>query len=282
MGRPSRGILLAISLVSLSARRSDSERQPPCYTGSAVRTGVEGDLQLLGLLRDRKVQEKLGLSEIQEGEIRRRLDLALDADQDDLIEMILRQDRADRDRLRDLGDPAFDDDEEGRQDELPMLRAMADGLPGRSAAMIDRVLTPAQRTALGSRPRPDDLETLVRDLADLQRENAMRIAESLRPYQREQLRQLAHHAEDRLANARPEVVARHRMSDDQATQVRAIGDRARAELDRLRDPSPISPAYRDGDDLEARMRPRLAKIRRESARILLVANERIARILARR
>jgi hypothetical protein len=78
---------------------------------------------------------------------------------------------------------------------------------------------------------------------------------------------------------RPEVAARLGLSREQRERVRAIWAEAQADLDRLRDPSPFSPAYPDGDDLEARMRPRLATIRRESARILADAGRQIRQVL---
>jgi hypothetical protein len=224
-------------------------------------------------------QEQLGMSADQKVEIGRRLALTLDPDQEDLIRMILGQYHADRDRLRDIENPNFDDDEEGPQYERPRLRAMGDEFRERAAAMVDRVLTPGQRAALGPRPCPSDPEALIKNLSDLQRLSLRGIAAALTPSQRDQLRQLAVDAEGPLAVVRPEVAARLKLSREQRAQVQAIWDAARDELNRLRDPSPISPAYRDGDDLEVWMRPRLATIRKESARILSDAGEKISKVL---
>jgi hypothetical protein len=74
-------------------------------------------------------------------------------------------------------------------------------------------------------------------------------------------------------------LARLGLSREQRERVRAIWAEAQADLDRLRDPSPVSPAYRDGDDLEIRMKPGLATIRSESARILAGAGKKICQVL---
>jgi hypothetical protein len=84
-------------------------------------------------------------------EIEHRLVLTLDPDQEDLIRMILGQYHADRGRLRDLEDPNFDDDEEGRRYERPRLRAMAEGLRSRAVRRDPSMSSPRSG---GSRTRP--------------------------------------------------------------------------------------------------------------------------------
>jgi hypothetical protein len=247
--------------------------RPGCRGGAAI------DPSSLRLLRTKWAREQLGLSAEQIVEIGRRLAMTLDPDQEDLIRMILGQYRVDRVRLRDLEDPEFDDDEEGPQYERPRLRAMAIEFPVRAAAMIDRVLTPEQRAALGAQGGPTDPEALVESLTAFQRDGLSGIGAALTPSQRDRLRRLTVHAEGPMAVVRPDVAARLKLSSEQQAQVRAIWDAARDDLDRLRDPSPISPAYRDGDDLDVWMRPRLAKIRSESARILADAGRKIRQVL---
>jgi hypothetical protein len=195
--------------------------------------------------------------------------------------MILRQYHADRNRLRELEDPSFADDGEAEQYELPRLRAMAGKFPDRATAMIDRVLKPGQPAALSRRSRTRDPEALLRELEALERENTRGIAALLASPQREQLRRIAIDTEGSLAVVRPDVAARLKLSPVQQVRVRAIWDKARADLDRLRGPSPISPVYREGDDLEVWMKPRLSNIREESARIRADAIERINQVLAR-
>jgi hypothetical protein len=239
------------------------------------------DLRSIDVLRDRAVHEKLGLSNDQRVEIGRRLALTLDRDQRDLLQMILGQYHADRNRLRELEDPTFDDDEEGTSYELPRLRAMVGEFPGRAAAMVDRVLTPEQRAALGPRLVAADPEEMFKSLLALQGDSVSRIAATLTPSQRDRLKQLTLDAEGPLAAARPEVAARLNLCREHQAQVQTIWNAAQADLNRLRDPSPASPAYRDGDDLEVRIRPKLTTVRRESASILSDAGARIRKILLR-
>jgi hypothetical protein len=271
--------LLGIVLVGL----------PPCWTALSgspslcpvrlIEPGAAIDLRSIDALRDPAAQEKLGLSDDQRVEIGRRLALTLDPDQRDLLQMILGQYHADRNRLCELEDPTFEDDEEGASYELPRLRAMAGEFSDRAAAMVDRILTPGQRAAISTRPRPIDPGALSRELAVLQQDSSTAIAAILVPHQHEQLRQIAIDAEGPLAVVRPEVAARLNISLDQQTRVRTIWAKAQADLDRLRGPSPISPAYRKGDDLEVWMKPRLATIQIESARILADAKNRICDVL---
>jgi hypothetical protein len=268
MTRLAPAALLATWLVGLPIWWTAAGGRPSPRPGCHVEADAAIDRSCLCLLRDKVVQEQLGLSAGQKVEIGRRLALTLDPDQEDLVRMILGQYHADRDRLRDLEDPDFEDDEEGPQYERPRLRAMAEEFPSRTAAMVNRVLAPEQRAALGVRRGPTDPDTLVKSLKALQRDGLTAISAALTPSQRDQLRQLAVDAEGPLAVVRPEVAARLELSREQQARVRAIWDAAQDELNRLRDPSPISPAYRDGDDLEVWMRPRLATIRKESARIL--------------
>jgi hypothetical protein len=279
MTRLGPAVLLATSLVGLSllwtAVGEGPSPCPSCRDG----TDAEPDLSFLCPLREKGVQEQLGLSAGQKVEIGRRLALTLDPDQEDLIRMIVGQYYADLGKLRDLEDPEFNEDEEGAQDERPRLKAMAGEFPRRTAAMVNRVLALEQRAALGARRGPADPDALVKSLTALQWDSWNGISAALTPSQRDQLRQLAVDADGPLAAVRPEVAVRLNLSSEQQARVRAIWATARDDLNRLRDPSPISPAYRDGDDLEVRMRPRLSTIRKESARILTVARERISKVL---
>jgi hypothetical protein len=271
--------LIAIALSSPPTGWTVLDRGRSLHAGCDIEAAA--DLRDLDLLRNRAVQERLGLSEDRKAEIGRRLELTLDPEQGDLIQMILRQYHADRDRLRELEDPSFADDGEAEEYELPEVRAMAGEFPGRAMAMIDRVLTPGQRAALGTRSRRRDPDALLREVEALHRENARCIAAVLASRQREQLRQIAIDTEGVLAVVRPEVAARLKLDPVQQIRVRAIWDRARADLDRLRSPSLISPAYREGDDLEVWMKPRLSTLREESARIRADAREKIGQVLAR-
>jgi hypothetical protein len=246
---------------------------------SRDRAGAGIDPRSLDLLADKNVQERLGLSDDQRPEVERRLALCLNRDQDDLIRMILNQYHADRDRLRDLEHPGFDDDEDDLRDEMTRLRSMAGGFGDRAAAMVDRVLTPGQRAASGRRSCPSDLDALLQNLSDLQRENLRGLAATLTRGQQDQLMELTLQAEGPLAVVRPVVSARLGLNLDKKKRIRAIWKSAQVDLDRLLDPSPISPAYREGDDLDLRMRPRLSTIRKESARILATAAERIREVL---
>ncbi len=277
--RLAHAFLIALSLLSLPTRWTSLDRGPSLHAGCDIEPAA--DLPALDLLRDRAVQERLGLSDDQKAAIGRRLALILDPEQRDLIEMILRQYHADRNRLRELEDPSFADDGEAEQYEIPRLRAMAGEFPDRATAMIDRVLTPGQRAALSRRSRTRDPEALLRELEALERENTRGIAALLASPQREQLRRIAIDTEGSLAVVRPDVAAWLKLSPVQQVPVRAIWDKARADLDRLRGPSPISPVYREGDDLEVWMKPRLSTIREESARIRADAIERINQVLAR-
>jgi hypothetical protein len=276
-------VLLATWLVGLPILWMAVGGGPAPRPGCRDETNAEIDLTFLRLLREKGVQEQLGLSAGQKVEIGRRLALTLDNDQEDLIHMILGQYHADRGRLRELEDPDFEDDGEGPQYERPRLMAMAEEFGGRAAALVDRILAPEQRTALGAR-RPTDPEVLVKSLTTLQRDSMSGINAALTPSQRDRLKQLAVDAEGPLSAVRPEVAARLKLSREQQTRVRAIWDAARDDLNRLRGPSPFSPspAYRDGDDLEVRMRPRLSTIRKESARILANAGERISKVLLKK
>ena len=271
-------VLLATWLVGLPILWTAVGGGPAPRLDCRDETDAEIDLSFLRLLHEKGVPEQLGLSAGQKVEIGHLLALTLDHDQEDLIHMILGQYHADRGRLRELEDPDFDDDEEGPQYERPRLMAMAEVFGSRAAAMVDRVLAPEQRAALGAR-RPTEPEVLVKRLTTLQRDSLSGIRAALTPSQRDRLKQLAVDAEGLLAAVRPEVAARLKLSCEQQTQIRAIWDAAQDDLNRLRGPSPISPAYRDGDDLEVRMRPRLSTIRKESARILTDASERISKVL---
>ena len=193
--------------------------------------------------------------------------------------MILSQYHADRNRLRDLEDPEFDDDDEDSRDEVTRLRSMARGFRERAVAMVDRVLTPGQRVALGPRPCPPDPEAMVENLTDLQRDSFRKIAASLTLRQQDQLRQLTLRSEGPLVVVRPEVSARLKLNRDQNERVRVIRESAQADIDRLREPCLVSAAYREGDDLDVWMRPRVVMIRRESARILADAAKRISKVL---
>ncbi|GAC1474784.1 MAG: hypothetical protein NVSMB9_25820 [Isosphaeraceae bacterium] len=210
--------------------------------------------------------------------IGRLLGLTLDPDQADLIRMIHGQYLADRARLHDLDDPDSDDDEETRDERL-RLKEMRGGFQTKATAMINRVLTPAQRAALSSRPSPSDSGAMFERLSTLQRESISGLAAALTPGQRNRLKKFAIDAEGPLAAVRSEVAARLRLSRDQQARVRAIWDVAQSNLNHLRDPSLISPAYREGDDLDLWMKPRLATIRRESARILSDAGEKISQVV---
>src|SRR5262249_9064203 len=154
--------LLATCLVGLPMWGTAVGGGPLPRPGS--RDGAAIDPSSVRLLHEKWVREQLGLSAEQMVEIGRRLAMTLDPDQEDLIRMILRQYRVDRDRLRDLEDPNFDDDEEGSRYERPRLRAMAREFPVRAVAMIDRVLTREQRAALGTQGGPTDPEALVESL----------------------------------------------------------------------------------------------------------------------
>jgi hypothetical protein len=279
MTRLAPAALIAIWLVSPLIRWAAVGGGPPPQAGRLAEADAAIDHRSLPLLRDKGVQERLGLGAAQKVEIGRRLALALDPDQEDLIRMILGQYHADRNRLRDLQDPDFDDDEEDWLDEVTRLKAMAGEFRGRTAAMVDRVLTPGQRAALGPRPCPSDPDALFKTLSDLQQDNLRGLAAALTRRQQDQLRRLTLQAEGPLAAVRPEVAARLKLNPDQEERIRSIWGSAQADLDRLRDPSPVSPAYREGDDLEVWMRPRLATIRRLSARILATAAERIRQVL---
>jgi hypothetical protein len=279
MRRPAHTALIAIGLVLpgvLWAAADDG--LSPCPR-SCERANAALDLRSIDLLREKGVQDRLGLSAGQKVEVGHRLALALDPDQEDLVRMILCQYHDDRDRLSYLENPDPDDDEPEAQEELAQVRRIAGGFPARSAAMLDRVLTPGQRAALGPRPSPPDPEATFADLMALQRACLSGVAAALTPGQREELNRLVLRAEGPLAAVRPEVAARLNLGRDQRDRIRAIWDAARADLDRLRGPDPVSPAYRDGDDLEIRMKPRLATIRNESARILSDAGEKIRQVL---
>jgi hypothetical protein len=231
------------------------------------------------LLREERVREQLRLSAEQSVKIERYLAVTLEPDQEDLIRMIIGQYRVDRVRLHDLEDPDFDDDEEGPNYERPRLRAMAGEFPVRATAMIDRVLAPEQRAALGAQSGPRDPEALVERLTAFQRDGLSGIGAALTPSQRDRLRQLTVEAEGILAVVRPEVASRLKLSSEQQARVRAIWDAVQDDLNRLRAPSLISPAYRDGDDLDVWMRPSLSTIRKESARLLANAGEKICQVL---
>jgi hypothetical protein len=270
-------ILLGTSLVGLPTWRSALGGKTSFCAGRLIEPEAAIDLQMIDAFRDRTLQEKLDLSDEQRAEVGGRLALILDSDQRDLIQMILGQYHADENRLRELEDPSFEDDGEGVSYEIPRLRAMAGGFQRRAAAMVDQVLTAEQRAALG--PRPAAPEAMFKALSALQRESISAIAAALTPRQRERIKELTLDAEGPLAAVRPDVAARLNLSREQQVRVRAIWDLAQAGLKRLRDPSPVSPAYRDGDDLEGSIRPRLTTIRKESARILSDAGARIREVL---
>jgi hypothetical protein len=279
MTRLASAALIAICLVSPLIPWAAVGGGPAPRAGSREQADAAIDHRSLPLLRDQGVQEQLGLDAEQNVAIGRILALTLDPDQEDLIRMILCQFHADRDRLHDLEDPEFDDDEE-RRDEMTRLKLMAGGFRDRTAAMVDRVLTPGQRAALGPRPCPPDPDALFKSLSDLQRDSLRGIAADLTRHQQDRLRQLTLCAEGALAVVRPEVSARLNLTLDQQARIRAIWRSAQVDLDRLRDPNPVSPAYREGDDLNVWMRPRLLMIREESARILSTAAERISEVRA--
>jgi hypothetical protein len=279
MNRPAHTALIAIGLVLPGVLWATADDGPSRCPASCERANAALDPGSLSLLREKGIQDRLGLSAGQKVEVGRRLALALDPDQEDLARMILSQYHDDRDRLSYLEHPDPDDDEEEAQDELDRVRRIAGGFPARSAAMLDRVLTPGQRGALGPRPAPPDPEATFEDLMALQRACLGGIAAALTAGQRAELNRLALRADGPLAAVRPEVAARLNLGRDQRHRIRAIWDAAQADLGRLRGPNPVSPAYRDGDDLEVRMRPRLATIRRESARILSEAGEKIRQVV---
>jgi hypothetical protein len=274
-------ILLGMLLVGLPTCWTALSGSPSLRPGYLIESVAAIDLRSIDVLRDRAVQEKLGLSADQRAEIGRRLALTLDPDQRDLLQMILGQYHADSNRLRELEDPTFEDDDEGASYELPRLRAMAGEFPDRAAAMVDRILTSEQRAALGPRPVAPDPEAMLKGLLALQRDSMSGITTTLTPSQRDRLQQLTLDAEGPLAAVRPDVAARLNLSREQQARVRVMWDAAQTDLNHLRDPSPVSPAYRDGDDLEVRMRPKLTTIRKESARILADAKSRICEILQR-
>jgi hypothetical protein len=271
--------LLGILLIGLPTSWTALRGSPSLCPGCLIEPVAAIDLRSIDVLRDRAVQEKLGLSDDQRVEVGRRLALTLDPDQRDLLQMILGQYHADRNRFCELEDPTFEDDEEGASYELPRLRAMADEFPDRAVAMVDRILTPEQRAALGPRPVALDPEAMLKGLLALQRDSLSGITTTLTPSQRDRLKQLTLDAEGPLAAVRPDVAARLNLSREQQARVRAIWDAAQTDLNHLRNPSPVSPAYRDGDDLEVRMRPRLTAIRKESACIHANAKHRICSVL---
>jgi hypothetical protein len=274
MTRPLHALIPAIGLIGFTIWWTILVGGPsPCADG-CDREGTGIDLGSLDLLGDKRVQEKLDLSDDQRYEVTRRLALCLNADQKDLIQMILGQYHADQSRLGDLEDPLFDDDEEGMWDERNRLQAMAGGFETKATTLIDRVLTPVQRDALGPQRTQLSLEDLSRNLTALQKDTAVDIAAALTARQRDQFRQIT------LEAVWPEV-AGFKLSRDQEARVSVIRAKARAHLDQLRAPNPISPAYRHGDDLEIWMRPRLSIIRKESTKILSEANENIRKALLR-
>jgi hypothetical protein len=272
-------ILLGTSLVGLPTWRTALGGKSFLFAGRLIEPEAAFDLQMVDALRNRTLREELDLSDEQRVEVGGRLALILDSDQRDLLQMILGQYHADRNRLRELEDPSFEDDGEGVSYELPRLRAMAGGFQSRAAAMVDQVLTAEQRAALGPRPAAPDPEAMFNALSVLQRQSISAITAALTPRQRERIKELTLDAEGPLSAVRPDVAARLNLSCEQQARVSAIWDVAQARLRRLRDPSPVSPAYRDGDDLEMRMRPRLTTIRKESARILSDAGARIREVL---
>jgi hypothetical protein len=272
-------ILLGTSLVGLPTWWTALGGKSSLCACRHVEPEAAIDLHMIDALRDRALQNELDLSDEQRVEVAGRLALILDSDQRDLLQMILGQYHADGNRLRELEDPSFEDDEEGASYELHRLRAMAEGFRSRAAAMVDHVLTAEQQTALGPRPDAPDPDAMFKGLSALERESVRAIAAALTPHQRERIKELTLEAEGPLAAVRPVVAVRLKISCEQQTRVRAIWDVAQAGLNRLRDPSPVSPAYREGDDLDVWMRPRLPTIRRESARILATAAERINEVL---
>jgi hypothetical protein len=279
MTRPLHAVLPTIGLIGLTIWWiTVAGGQSPVADGRD-RSGAGIDPRSLDFLGDKSVLEKLRLSDDQRHDVERRLALCLNGDQKDLIQMIVGQFHADRGRLHDLEDPLFEDDEEEMWDERTRLTAMAGGLENKAITLVDRVLTPVQRDALGPRHTRFDLETLLRRLSALQEENAGGITAILTSRQRDQLRHIALESDGRLVFFRPGSAAGMNLRRDQEAMVRSICARAKADLDQLRAPSPISPAYRYGDDLEVWMKPRLPKIRKDSAKILLDASEEFGKVL---
>src|SRR5437764_1069762 len=98
MTRPA-AALIAIALVSPPVRWAtfDAPASPRPGGREPAPAAIEG--RSLSLLREARVQDRLGLTVRQKVEIGRHLELALDPDQEDLVRLILAQYRADRDRL---------------------------------------------------------------------------------------------------------------------------------------------------------------------------------------
>jgi hypothetical protein len=116
------------------------------------------------ILRQKGLQERLGLGEEEKIEVGRPLALTLDPDQEDLFRMFANQNHADRDRLRELEDPAFDDDPVDWSDGMTRFRSIAARFEDKAAPTLDHVLTPGQRAALFRRPSrfdPDMFEQFI-------------------------------------------------------------------------------------------------------------------------
>ena len=106
MPRLTPAALLAICLVGLPIRWTAVGEGPSPLSGLSRKGQCRNrSHRSLDLLREKGVQDQLGLSTEQKVEIGHRLALTLDPDQEDLIRMILGQYHADGNRLRDLEDP---------------------------------------------------------------------------------------------------------------------------------------------------------------------------------